>query len=147
MAEINIKAWVENFKAGMYDSPDIQTQIEAGWYDWFCQNGSLATKTKQLASKLIGIMDSPRFDKENCYVWFKNNCPMVGPLYDDFRIADLETGNVLFTVSHLLRGCHGCSEGHWEVWSKDNKFSGPVVEGSWPLVKKFFMDLNWEEKL
>ena len=38
-------------------------------------------------------------DQEKTYVFFKNDCPMVGPLYDAFSICDIESGNVLYWVT------------------------------------------------
>jgi len=37
-------------------------------------------------------------DTEKHFVFFKNNCPGQGRLYDDFRICDIETGDVVFCV-------------------------------------------------
>jgi hypothetical protein len=46
---------------------------------------------------------------------------MVGPLRDDFRICDRETGDVLFTVTPKT----GCVE----VWGSENYFSEALFEG------------------
>lgn len=139
MKEINITEWVKNFTAGMYDSKDVSTQIDAGWFDWFCSQYALAAKTQFLGHKLMTILNSKKFDNDKTYVWFKNNCPVVGPLYDDFRIADLQTGDVIFTIQHLLKGSHGSAKAHWEVYGRENDFAQALVEGSWNDVKKYFL--------
>jgi hypothetical protein len=45
------------------------------------------------------LKDGGKVNLETMYVWFKNNCPLAGSLYDDFRIADIETGETLFTIT------------------------------------------------
>ena len=65
------------------------------FYDWFCNDSSLegrAKKLKGLAKKLVDHLD---LDKNKVYVFFKNNCPMSGPLYDSLSICDRESGNVI----------------------------------------------------
>ena len=96
MEEINVKQWQENFGKGKYALPDFHTQCEAGWYDWFCNDSSLASKTKTMG-KIISKITNP-YILEKCYVWFKNCCPMCHPLYDTFRFSDLEKSNVQFTI-------------------------------------------------
>ena len=140
MAEISIKDWLVNFNRGAYDSKSHFVQIEAGWYDWFCKDSSLASKTKKLGKKLASLVGSPKFDIEKTYVWFKNNCPFIGPLYDDFRIADLETGNTRYTVAYMPKGSHGCQDAHWELYGIDNGFKEPIVEGDWKAVKEWFFE-------
>ena len=90
--------WIDEFMEGNFDDADVRTQILAGWYDWFCKDSSLANKTKKMGNIIKQVKRGGKVDIENWYVWFKNNCPLNGPLYDDFRFADLETGNVMFTI-------------------------------------------------
>jgi hypothetical protein len=130
---MNIKTFVEEFNAGKFEDNAVNIQIYAGWYDWFCRDTSLAAKTQSLGKKVVQLMKSEKIDIENNYAWFKNNCPMSGPLYDDFRIADMETGNVIYTI--VPRSGH---TGKAEVWGRENNFDGPLVQGKWKDVKTFF---------
>lgn len=131
-----LRRWIENFDAGKYDAPDRTTQIDAGWYDWFCNDSSLAGKTKRLAPKVKRIAKSQKFDLNKVYVFFKNNCPCVGNLYDDFRICDLATGDVLYTI--IPNSGHTSKHGQSEVWGTENDFNGPLIEGTWKDVLAFF---------
>ena len=105
-----------------------------GFYDWFCKDSSLPNKAKTLFSKLKVLVGSPKFDPSKCYVFFKNNCPMVGKLYDDFRICDLETGDVLYTGSPSNR------VGKADIWGIDNDFDKPILTGTWREVKAWFFN-------
>ena len=130
MSKTNINQWIKNFDLGAYEG----RPIEAGWYDWFCKESSLNAKTKSLGAKLKGIADSKKFDNEKCYVFFKNNCPMSGPLYDDFRICDIESGDVIYCV--IPKSGH---TGKAEVWGKENDFNGAIaVFDTWKELKAWF---------
>lgn len=133
MEKMPIETFIRRFNAGEFIMPDRLTQVEAGWYDWFCRDSSLAKKTQKLGEKVKQIAASAKIDLENNYVFFKNNCPMRGPLYDDFRICSIETGHVIFTV--IPKCSHS---GKAEVWGDENNFGGPLVSGTWRDVKKFF---------
>lgn len=106
-----------------------------GFYDWFCKDSSLKNKAEKLVSRLQTILkNNKRFDTTKTYVFFKNNCPCVGGLYDDFRICDIETGKVLYTVTP--RNPHKNNKA--SIWSAENDFNGPLLVGSWTDIKKFF---------
>ena len=83
MTEMSVRQWQERFRAGDFNSRDLSVQCEAGWFDWFCRNDALAGRLKKLSSAVLGI--KAPFILDNYYVWFKNNCPMAGPLYE--RVA------------------------------------------------------------
>ena len=95
---ICLQSWIGSFILGDFDSEDVKTQIKAGWYDWFCKDSSLGRKTKRMGNIISKLREGGKVNFKNWYVWFKNNCPLNGPLYDDFRFADLETGEVQFTI-------------------------------------------------
>ncbi len=95
---ICLQSWIGAFLLNEYESQDVKTQIKAGWYDWFCKDSSLVKKTKRMGNIISKLREGGKVNFKNWYVWFKNNCPLNGPLYDDFRFADLETGEVQFTI-------------------------------------------------
>ena len=106
-----------------------------GFYDWFCKDSSLKNKAKTLVSRLQTILkNNKRFDTTKTYVFFKNNCPCVGGLYDDFRICDIKTGNVLYTITPR----DPREGGKASIWSAENDFFRPLLVGSWTDIKKFF---------
>lgn len=107
------------------------------WYDWFCKDSSLNRKGKDLLKKLKMIASSKKFDNDKCYVFFKNNCPLYGSLYDDFRICDKETGDVLYCV--VPKSGHKRDEGRGQLFGIDNDFKEPIIEGSWRDIKKWFL--------
>ena len=136
MTNMNIATFALRFMNGDFTNPNCKTQIEAGWYDWFCRDTSLAAKTRKLGKKAIQLMKSDKIDINKNYVWFKNNCPGSGNLYDDLRIADIETGDVIYTI--IPANGHTFVKGKAEVWGRENNFVQPLVSGTWKDVKAFF---------
>lgn len=122
--EINVNEWIKRFNNGEFESISTLTQIKAGWYDWFCRETSLRNKTKYMGNIIKKLKSNENFDLNNVYVWFKNNCPLAYPLYDDFRIADLETGKVLFTIQIKSPW----SDFNYSVYSHLNDFKDYVLE-------------------
>lgn len=136
MSNMSIADFATRFLRGDFDLNNRSVQIEAGWYDWFCRDTSLAAKTKNLGKKVLRLMKSSKIDIEKNYVFFKNNCPMIGSLYDDIRICDMETGDVLYTI--IPSSGFSATKGRAEVWGRENCFNQPLVTGTWKDVKTFF---------
>lgn len=143
---IKLRDWQVKFVNNEYASFDRKTQIEAGWYDWFCKDTNLLNKTKRMGNIIKQIKDGGKVDLDNNYVFFKNNCPLCHPLYDDFRICDISTGNVLFTITlkdpyekrnYCVYGIDNKGEEHWEY---------PMIsfDSSKELVK--WLNTPWEGK-
>ena len=147
---ISIKEWQVRFANGEYTDKSFGTQCNAGWYDWFCKTESLRNKTYKMGRIIAKVQSGGKVDMDNWYVWFKNNCPMSGPLYDDFRFADSETGDIRFTIQidccwnkhkYSVYGRKPLSNGEWE-----NHFEKPLFEcdNSRELVK--WLNKPWENE-
>jgi len=125
--QVTLKQQIEAFQSEKKIIGDYEHC--SGFYDWFCSNQALADKAQKLMPKVIKFVKAKGVDLDRHYVWFKNNCPMNGPLYDDFRIASLETGDNVFTV--IPKCGHS---GLAEVWGQENLWNGPISQAS-----------NWSE--
>jgi hypothetical protein len=112
MKKVNLAEQLNAFASGrIIDSEGLENDC-FNFYDWFCKDSSLERKANILFPKVKKFIASTRVDILDTYVFFKNNCPMNGPLYDDFRICD-ENG-VLFTV--IPKCGHS---GKAEIWGKN----------------------------
>lgn len=122
--EMSVRQWQEKFRAGDFNSQDRYVQCQAGWYDWFCRDHALAGRLKKIGKVVMGITGT--FILDNYYVWFKNNCPMVGPLYDDVRFEPLsgERGGDYFVVS--LDSPY--EQGKWALYTERFGFDAPEFE-------------------
>ena len=141
---ISISKWIDAFLNGEYESADVQVQIKAGWYDWFCKDSSLKGKTAKMGIIIKDVKAGGKVNLANWYVWFKNNCPLNGPLYDDFRFADLETGDVQFTIQidccwnnhkYCVYGRTPDGKGHWDE---------PLFETDSVKELKAWLNSPWE---
>jgi len=94
------------------------------FYDWFCKDSSLERKAKALFPKVIKFVAAhPDIAPSRTYVFFKNNCPGAGPLYDDFRICN--DNEVIYTV--IPKCSHS---GQAEIWGKDD------LDGQFKCLKR-----------
>jgi hypothetical protein len=97
--ETSLRKWISKFNNGDFNKSDFDTQCNAGWYDWFCDDDELKDKTYYMGNIVKELKDSSKLNLDKQYVWFKNNCPLYGDLYDDFRIADIKTGDVIYNIN------------------------------------------------
>lgn len=133
---ISLRSWLNNFDSGKYSANDVKVQCDAGWFDWFCKDESLARKTLTLAPKVRKVSKSPKIDIDKVYLLFKNNCPLYGSLYDDFRICSIEDGEVVYTV--IPKNGHQTKKGVTEIWGRKNDFGAPLYEGDWKGALRWF---------
>jgi hypothetical protein len=113
------------FEAGIYLDSDGGQSTCYNFYDWFCKDKALKAKSDKLFKMVKRWVKKRNTDTDKVYVFFKNNCPCNGSLYDDFRICDVETGDVIWTVTP--KSGHS---GKAEVWGKVNEFKEAVVTGN-----------------
>jgi len=146
MGRQTLRNWIRAFIEGRFESADRKTQIEAGWYDWFCKDTSLKGKTYKLGGVVKQIKDGGKVDLDKTYVFFKNNCPLNGPLYDDFRICDIDNGNVQFTIQFDC--CW--NEKKYSVYGRtpDGTFhsDNPIFESDSRKELLAFLNTPWEVK-
>lgn len=114
------------------------------WYDWFCKDKSLVGKAKLLLNRLNTLVkanNNKLFDPRKCYVFFKNNCPVCGSLYDDFRICSMEKEEVIYTIVPSL-GYDGDDYHKAEIFRVEDMNS--KVLNSWKDITEYFKNTTKE---
>ena len=136
MNNLTLREFICNYENGEYNDTSFEAMVRAGWYDWFCKDTSLKRKLDKLFPKVKQISISAKVDLDKMYVFFKNNCPIHGSLYDDFRICDMETGDVIYTI--IPASGHKVIKGQAQVWGRENNFNEALAKGTWKDIKAFF---------
>lgn len=121
MRTFNLKQQFEAFNQGRIVDSNGSENGCFNFYDWFCSDKSLERKSKKLYRAAIKFCNKFNVDLEKHYVFFKNNCPCSGPLYDDFRICDIESGDVIYNVTP--KSGH---TGQAEIYSAENDFKEAI---------------------
>ena len=124
MNRINLKQQLEAFDQGIILDSEGDENDCYNFYDWFCSDKALKAKSEKLFKMVKRWIKFRNTDTEKVYVFFKNNCPMNGSLYDDFRICDLETGDVIWNVTSKSGHTHQA-----EVWGRLNNFQEAIAVG------------------
>ena len=89
MSEMSVREWQEAFRRGEFSAPDFETQVKAGWYDWFCEEEELAGKTALLGEVICDVIEGGKLDVDGTHPFFMNCCPASDdPLYDSLRFND-----------------------------------------------------------
>lgn len=109
-------------------------QISDLFYDWFCSDKALVNRGKQLIRRLRKIAkNTTKFNIETTEVWFNNNCPCFGELYDSISIKD-EQNNIFYYI--IPRSGHKSCNHRAEIWNEEN--DKPIIVGTWQDVVDYF---------
>lgn len=98
---MTLREFQKQYENGAFRDPSRDTQIAAGWTDWFCPDNQLAAKLQQLWESILQHITSD-FILDNFSVLFCNHCPCDAPLYDEilFHACDQNKADTMnFGVS------------------------------------------------
>jgi hypothetical protein len=137
--KLSIREFLKKWDANEYDNTR-DSMCEAGWYDWFCPDTALYSRLQKMVPHIRVIANSPRINQDTMHVWFKNNCPGYGKLYDDFRICNVpptDDESNLYVVS--MQDGHYKSEnyGKSELYDGKVSFCEPAAVG-WDNIYRYF---------
>lgn len=117
-------------------NPDLYNEDNFyGFYDWFCRMSSLKNKYhRQLIPKLRSLVNDGIIDGDKVTVWFKNNCPGTGSLYDDIRFNrasnDVYIGGICPSSGHTI------DRGTASYWLASEDFESHEFQ-SFSALKKY----------
>lgn len=104
-----------------------------GFFDWFCRDNGLKSRMLKMKGKIAFLVKSGVIDGDKNRVILKNNCPYDGDLYDDFRVIDIETDEMICGLAPSLGYNH--MKGKCEFWKFDK--DGELMEFMFENYKTF----------
>lgn len=125
MKSISFKEQLEAFGNNIYLDSDGNESWCFNFYDWFCEDSELEDKSYKLFCEASKFFHNFGVDVDSHYVFFKNNCPLSGELYDSFSICEIESGDVVYWVTPKS-GHTGLAE----ICGVSNDFETPLHSGS-----------------
>lgn len=82
-----VRDWIQKFNNGEFEDDLLETQIEAGWYDWFCGQEELLPKLKKMAEIIIEIKN--QYILDNYEIRLYNRYPIDYSFYDEISFHPL----------------------------------------------------------
>ena len=98
---LSLREWQICYARGDFNKSDYKTMCDAGWIDWFCKEEYLKSRLDKMAKIVMKLEMSDKVDLDKMGIYFKNNCPVYSPLYDDFRLFYLGKPNAEYIVEML----------------------------------------------
>jgi len=130
----------------LLEKPIENTNNYFEFYDWFCKTETLSSRFDKLIPKLRFLVSEGLINGDTHYVWFKNNCPLDGSLYDDIRISTLDENNN-FKGGFCPKSGHSSDTNKASFWLLNTKEGMDIEEQkflNWSSMKK---ELKTNEEL
>lgn len=97
--EISVRQWLSLYRAGAFESKELDDQRTAGWRKFSCRFDALPGRLRQMAPMIAHIQEP--FILDHYTVWFENiKCPNRKAVYDraQFRPLDAAQDGLAFQV-------------------------------------------------
>lgn len=137
--KMTLREFLERYERGDFCAGNRDTQIRAGWFDWFCPDAELPERLAKIYEILRGITNS--FVLDNYQVRFANNCPAdENPFYDDVSFVPMDECKnddlrFLLVIDDKRR------ESVYEISTARNGYRKEAgfdtLEGIWSFINKF----------
>ena len=66
---LSVRQWQDLFRNGAFQDRSRETQIRAGWYDWFCADSALAGRLQRIGRVVMGITTITMSGSKTTALW------------------------------------------------------------------------------
>ena len=113
-----VKDWIRRYNNQEFNDNSFETQVEAGWYEWFCEQEELLPKLNKMAEIITGIKNE--YILNHYEVKFYNRYPINYPLYDEILLKHLDAKEEYF-LSIKIDSPYSKNKYILEYWIIENK--------------------------
>ena len=113
-----VKDWIRRYNNQEFNDNSFETQVEAGWYEWFCEQEELLSKLNKMAEIITGIKNE--YILNHYEVKFYNRYPINYRLYDEILLKHLDAKEEYF-LSIKIDSPYSKNKYLLEYWSIENK--------------------------